>query len=333
MNQNHESITLLEERATPEVVDSLYRYGLLRQQGRENGLALLNPHENWGYWVSNILLIMGWIFILSSIMYFYAFNWHKMSSYYKFSSIQVMILVCLAGAWAYSIDNLKGKLFLTGGCILIGVFLAIFGQIYQTGANSYELFVAWLLLITPFVIIGQFAPLWAIWLILLNIAIILYWNQALSMSSNQHIYIFSALLLINGVALILREYFYQRHIEYLQGRWHRILLCLMLLLLSFFPISLFILEKEFDNSPLFITSLFGYFIQMGLLYFYRHPFRDRWILALTMLSLNLIICEIAYRILEEFVNNRTLILFFMTLIVLTVFSTSTYLVRRQGVLS
>ncbi|HRE33328.1 MAG TPA: DUF2157 domain-containing protein, partial [Candidatus Berkiella sp.] len=129
MSHNHESITLLEEKARPEIVESLYEYGLLSQQGREAGLSLLNPHLRWGYWVSTILLTLGWIFILAGIIYFFAFNWEKMSTYYKFSTIQVSLLVCLAGAWAYAIDNLRGQLFLTGGCILVGVFLAVFGQI------------------------------------------------------------------------------------------------------------------------------------------------------------------------------------------------------------
>lgn len=331
MNQNHNSLTLLEEKASPYVVESLYRYGLLKQQGREEGLALLNPHDNWGYWIANLLLILGWLFILSGIIYFYAFNWHKMSSYYKFSSIQVMILVCLAGAWAYSIDNLKGKLFLTGGCVLIGVFLAVFGQVYQTGANSFELFLAWSLLIFPFVLIGQFAPLWAVWLLLLNLTVFLYWEQAVPASNEQQYYLFLVLLILNSMALVLREYFYQRGIECLQGRWHRLLLCFSIILLSFLPISIFILEKKFDNTPLFITASIAYFFQMGLLYYYRHEFRDRWVFALTMLSLNLIVCEIGYKVLEEFVSNRTINLSLMTLLVLVVFSGSTYLLRRQRV--
>lgn len=329
MNHNHDSITLLEERASPHVVESLYRYGFVKQTGREHGLALLNPHDNWGYWVSNSLLTLGWVFILSGIIYYYAFNWQKMSSYYKFSSIEVMILVCLAGAWAHSIDNLKGKLFLTGGCILIGLFLAVFGQIYQTGANSYELFLAWSLLIFPFVIIGQFAPLWLIWLVLLNCTVFFYWGEAAPVNTEQEYYLILILMFLNATALVLREYFYQRHVECLQGRWHRIVLCLALLLLSFLAISIFILEKRSDNTSLFITANLGYVVQIGLLYYYRHYFRDRWVFALTLLSLDLILCEIGYRILEEFVNNRILNLSLRTLIVLVVFTGSVYLLRRQ----
>jgi uncharacterized membrane protein len=328
MNQNHDSITLLEERANPIAVESLYRQGLLSQGGREMGLSFLNPHENWGYWISTLLLILGWVFILSGITYFFAFNWHKMSSYYKFSSIQVLILVCLAGAWAYEIDNLRGKLFLTGGCILIGVFLAVFGQVYQTGADSFLLFLIWTLIITPLVFISRFAPLWAVWLLLFNMTAILYWNQDFLPSKDTSYYLYIILLCLNGIALISREWFYNRQVQWLQGRWHRIGLCLALLIISFIPMTLFIMDKHFDNPSLFISALAGYCLQMGFLYHYRYYVRDRWVFALTLLSLSLIACEIGYQILDKFVKTDVLNYLFMTIIVLVIFSSSAYILRR-----
>lgn len=330
MNQQHESLTLLEESATPQVVESLYHTGLLSQYGREVGMDLLYPNKQWGYWIGNLLLILGWAFILSGIIYFFAFNWHKMSSAYKFSSIQVLILVCLAGAWAHSIDNLKGKLFLTGGCILIGVFLAVFGQIYQTGADSYLLFLGWAAIIAPFVMIGQFAPLWAIWLLLINITVVLFWEQGLSISSDEQSYLFIVLLVLNGTALVLREILFNLKIECFQGRWHRILLCLSILLISFIPISSYIMGKWYYSSlSLPMSALIGFLIQMSFLYFYRFEHRDRWVFAMTLLSLSIITCELGYKFLSMLSLDKTLDFLFMTIIILTVFSASAYILRKR----
>lgn len=329
MNQHHDSITLLEESAAPEVIESLYRTGLLSQQGREVGMDLLYPNKQWGYWIGNLLLILGWVFILSGIIYFFAFNWHKMSSAYKFSSIQVLILVCLAGAWAHSIDNLKGKLFLTGGCVLIGVFLAVFGQIYQTGADSYLLFLGWAAIIAPFVIIGQFAPLWAIWMLLVNITVVLFWEQGLSISGEDKSYLLIVLLLLNGAALVLREILFNHKIECLQGRWHRILLCLSILIISFIPISLYIMDKGYDHTPLMLTALVGFLMQMSFLFFYRFTHRDRWVFAMTLLSLSIITCEIGYKFLSMLSLDKTLDFLLMTVIILTVFSVSAYILRKR----
>lgn len=320
---------MLEESAAPEVIESLYRTGLLSQQGREVGMDLLYPNKQWGHWIGNLLLILGWVFILSGIIYFFAFNWHKMSSAYKFSSIQVLILVCLAGAWAHSIDNLKGKLFLTGGCVLIGVFLAVFGQIYQTGADSYLLFLGWAAIIAPFVIISQFAPLWAIWLLLINITVVLFWEQGLSIPGEQQSYLLIVLLILNGSALVLREILFNRKIECLQGRWHRILLCLSILIISFIPISMYIMDKGNDHTSLMLTASVGFLMQMSFLYFYRFTHRDRWVFAMTLLSLSIITCEIGYKFLSMLSLNKTLDFLFMTVIILTVFSVSAYILRKR----
>ncbi len=333
MNQQHDSITLLEERATPAIVESLYSHGLLTEAGREAGLSMLEPHRDWGYWIGNILLILGWVFILSGIVYFFAFNWENMSTRYKFSTIQVSLLVCLAGAWAYSLDILRGKLFLTGGCILIGVFLAVFGQNYQTGADSYELFLAWTLLIAPFVIISQFAPLWAIWLVLINIAAILFWQQEMAVSREQEYYIYAILLFINGLALWLREHFYYRKVTFLQGRWLRILLSLAILIISFIPITAFIMSHSLTNTSLLVSAVFGLIMQLGILFHYRYHLRDVWVYAMTLISLSLIICEIGYRLLEKFVANRTLDYLLLTILVIVVFSGSAYLLRLKQVRS
>lgn len=330
MNQQHDSITLREERATPAIVESLYRNGLLTEAGREAGLSILDPHRDWGYWIGNILLILGWIFILSGLVYFFAFNWENMSTRYKFSTIQVGLLVCLAGAWAYSLDTLRGQLFLTGGCILIGVFLAVFGQTYQTGADSYQLFLAWTLIITPFVIISQFAPLWAIWLLLINITVILFWQQEMSVTREQEDYIYAILLFLNGFALLLREQFYYRKVTFLQGRWLRILLCLAILIISFIPITSFIMSNTLKGSVL-MSAAFGLIMQLGFLYHYRYHLRDRWVYAMTLISLSLIICEVGYRLLEKFVANQTLEYLLLTILVIVVFSGSAYILRLKQV--
>lgn len=331
MNQQHDSITLLEERATPAIVESLYRNGLLNEAGREAGLSMLDPHHDWGYWIGNILLILGWVFILSGIIYFFAFNWENMSVRYKFSTIQVGILVCFAGAWAYSLNTLRGQLFLTGGCILIGVFLAVFGQTYQTGADSYQLFLAWTLIITPFVIISQFAPLWAIWLLLLNMTVILFWQQEISVVREQEYYIYAILLLINGIALLLREQLYYRKVTFLQGRWLRILLSLAIIIISFIPISSLIMSHSFANNALVLSAIFGIIMHLGFLFHYRYHLRDRWVYAMTLISLSLLTCEVGYRLLEKFVANKMLDYLLLTILVILVFSGSAYILRLKQV--
>ena len=52
---------------------------------------------------------------------------------------------------------------LIGATILLGVLLATIGQVYQTGADAFELFVIWSLLALPWVLAGRSAAHWLVW--------------------------------------------------------------------------------------------------------------------------------------------------------------------------
>ena len=81
------------------------------------------------------------------------------------------------GAWSYSSTKLIGDLFLTSAAIIVGIVLAVIDQTYQTNASQYALFVTWALLIIPWVMISKFSPLWLLWVILTNCALILYLSE------------------------------------------------------------------------------------------------------------------------------------------------------------
>jgi len=56
----------------------------------------------------------------------------------------------------------------------VGGMLALYGQTYQTGANTYELFLVWAFLITPWALIARLPALWVLWLVILHVAYIFY---------------------------------------------------------------------------------------------------------------------------------------------------------------
>ena len=68
----------------------------------------------------------------------------------------------------------KAVLLLLG--LLTGALLALTGQVYQTGADTYELFGWWAVLILPWVLVGRFSPLWLVWLALLNLTVHFYFS-------------------------------------------------------------------------------------------------------------------------------------------------------------
>ena len=44
--------------------------------------------------------------------------------------------------------------------VAVGALLAVFGQTYQTGADPFELFLTWALLIVPWTLAARFEPLY-----------------------------------------------------------------------------------------------------------------------------------------------------------------------------
>jgi uncharacterized membrane protein len=64
-----------------------------------------------------------------------------------------------------------------GACILVGVLFAVFGQIYQTGADSFDFFLGWTIFTTIWVFVGNFPALWLLYVVLINTTLTLYYQQ------------------------------------------------------------------------------------------------------------------------------------------------------------
>lgn len=175
--QKNTPISLESIPANRQIIEELFSQRLISTDAREYGLRLLHPSQNWGRWASRMLLVLGVSLMLSGIVYFFAFNWAKITPVIKLGSIQVSILGCLGAAYFYGLQQQSGKILLLSASVLVGVFLAVFGQIYQTGADAYNLFMMWALLTLPWVIIAEFAALWLTWLVISNIFLALYWTR------------------------------------------------------------------------------------------------------------------------------------------------------------
>jgi len=168
----------------------------------------------WRTWLDRGLLGFGVVLILAGIGYFFAHNWNHLTDTDKLVLAAGSVFISLAGATWAGLDRFSGKILLLAASALTGVFLGVFGQVYQTGADTYELYTCWALLIFPWVALGRFMPLWIFWMVLLNFAIGFYWPVILMDRIFDGWDIFRheslSLVLLNGIALLLRE---------IAGRW------------------------------------------------------------------------------------------------------------------
>ncbi|MEM9259101.1 MAG: DUF4401 domain-containing protein, partial [Bacteroidota bacterium] len=89
---------------------------------------------------------------------------------------------------------------LTTAAFMVGGLFAVLGQIYQTGANAYDLFLAWVLFTAIWTIVVDFPALWLLWLALVNATLVLYGQQVIS-GWEEWLMPF-ILMLMNGIALV-----------------------------------------------------------------------------------------------------------------------------------
>ena len=329
LNNDHDSITLMQQQANQTIVDDLFRRGFINQQARDCVSQLLYPHLNWGAFTTRFLGILGSLFVISGLVFYFAFNWERMSDSYKLQTLQAGIICCIAGAWAFSLSKLSGQLFLTAGCVLVGIFMAVFGQIYQTGADSYQLFSIWAVLIIPFVLIGRFPALWFLWIVILNFAIGLYWHQVVSSNQNMTYFLFFILIAIDCGFLALREYAQHKNINWCLDRWHRILLAISILLLSLFPIMTLIFNID-DFKDVYITSgaLLGISVLFGFIYYYRFKNNDMWVVGASIITLCIILCAGGFKLFDETIRNSELKWLLMSVLTITIFTLGAFTLNK-----
>ena len=115
-----------------------------------------------------------------------------------------MFFYCIIHCYAFvrrpKINFNIRNIILTGSSVLVGVLFSVFGQIYQTGANAYDFFLAWTVFVTLWVVVSNFAPLWLFYLILINTTFILYSQQVVKDWSD--VLVFTSLFVINLAPLI-----------------------------------------------------------------------------------------------------------------------------------
>lgn len=161
-----ELVSLIEQGAIPP-----------EQVARAVQVARLYPSgQAWAVFVDRLLLWLGGLALAFAVLFFVAYNWAEMGRWLRFGMVQAAIVLAVGIAvWGKATPSVK-RLALTAAALLVGVLLALFGQVYQTGADPWQLFFSWVVLTLPWVWVARFELLWVLWLGLLNLTIGLYFR-------------------------------------------------------------------------------------------------------------------------------------------------------------
>ena len=139
----------------------------------------------WRQFLARSTLWLGVLLLGSAAICWVAANWQDMSKVQRFAGAQTLLAVCaLAAAWAGlrlrtaagARGAIPGALLALAG-ILLGALLALLGQTYQTGADTWELFAWWAVLLLPWALAAASQVVWLLWALVVNVAMALWLGE------------------------------------------------------------------------------------------------------------------------------------------------------------
>jgi uncharacterized membrane protein len=157
--------------------DRLAEFHSLGREGVEDMLALAAARPSRAeslQFLARCLVLAGLLSLASGLVFFVAANWSRIAVFGRFALVEIVLAACAALACWKPPPRILGRGALFLAFVATGALLALFGQTYQTGADVYELFLAWALLGLPLVALAQWGVTSAAWLLVLNIAFALF---------------------------------------------------------------------------------------------------------------------------------------------------------------
>ncbi|MGR2738126.1 DUF2157 domain-containing protein [Billgrantia sp. Q4P2] len=273
----HQLVALIERGAIPR-----------EQVARAVALSGLHPSGRaWGVFLDRLLLWLGMLALACAVLFLIAYNWTEMGRWLRFGLVQAALVAAIGVYWWAerrgaandgAVGSIVARVALTAASLLLGVLLALFGQVYQTGADPWQLFFFWAVLMLPWAVVARFDALWILWLGLLNLALALYfrtWGGAFGALFASDTAALWGLFTLNTVALALWE-LGARHWRWLSTGWATRLLALG----SGIPLTLLVIVLIFDERADVSPAVLVYPLWLAALYVvYRHWRADLFMLA------------------------------------------------------
>ncbi len=125
----------------------------------------------WLAAADRLFAFAGALLLAAGLIFFFAWNWDALHRFAKLGIAFAALAGCVGVALPAAPFGTAWRAALFGACLATGALLALVGQIYQTGADVWELFAAWAALMLPFALLSRSAACWALWLVVANAAL------------------------------------------------------------------------------------------------------------------------------------------------------------------
>lgn len=125
----------------------------------------------WRWFLDRLALWLGVALCAAGVICFIAANWEHIGKFSRLYGMQALLIAAVGVGARLGLARLGGQAALWLAMVLLGGLLALIGQTYQTGADTWELFALWAALALPWAFAGRHAALWLLWIAVANIAL------------------------------------------------------------------------------------------------------------------------------------------------------------------
>ncbi len=258
---------------------------------RENDIYA--NQNDWSKFIKTFLMSLGIAFLVSGVIFFFAYNWASLHKFTKLGLVQVLLIAMVGVAVFSKLDkNVKG-IILVGAGMLVGALFAVFGQIYQTGANAYDFFFGWTAFIALWVFVSNFAPMWLLFLALINISIWQYFEQVVG--HVDEVKLLDLLFIINLLYLVgLKGLSHFRKVTSVPRWLERII---VLVSMSYLTFNMSFQIMDFESISFLTMGVALIALPLGI--YYGKQKKDTFFIATIGLSIILIILSLLIKLVFE----------------------------------
>ncbi len=184
--------------------------GLLDRTALVRGLELAGGRPtaaSWYAYARRHLLLLGTVLLAVGVVFFVAANWGALHAFVRMGLVAAAMVAATGAAAVLGLSTLSGRAAALLGGLLFGPLLALYGQTYQTGADSYGLFATWALVMVVYALASRFVGAWIVSLFLVHLAALLWWNQEIGeeVIDPQALPVTGALVVFDALVVILLE--------------------------------------------------------------------------------------------------------------------------------
>jgi uncharacterized membrane protein len=130
--------------------------------------------QAWRGFLEHLSLWLAVALLAAALICFIAANWDQLGRFARLYGAQLALVIVVALAWRFRLDRPAGQAALLLAGVLLGGVLALIGQTYQTGADTWQLFALWAALLVPWTLAGASMPMGLLWATVANTALWLY---------------------------------------------------------------------------------------------------------------------------------------------------------------